>query len=229
MEENTILEATTEEALPKAKKKLSLTTILILAAVALLVIVAAVIFLVHNSPTSVAKRYVKGFYTNEQAFVSSLAFDYKAYLLYDYDGSEDEFFEAMSDLYEVDISSWRDYYKAVDEDSREGLEDSFGKYKVTAEATRTKEKSVDWLRLKTHGWLGTLEEEAGFDHDSIKAVRLVTVKLKIAGDKIKRETCDVIVVRTGLFWGVLDEYDEDEYEWLLGEGSSKIMKNRERA
>ncbi len=205
MEENTILEATPEEALPKAKKKLSLTTIIILAAVALLVIVAAVLFLVRNSPASVAKRYVN--IANMQAALSSRAFDYKANLLYDYDGSEDEFFEAKSDYFEVDISSWSDYYKAVDESMRETIEEDLGKYKVTAEVTRTKEKSVDWLLEEEDSWLDTLEERTGFDRDSINAVRLVTVKLKIAGeDEILRDTYEIIVVRTGLFWGALTEY-----------------------
>ena len=128
-----------------AAKKPPLKFILIGAAALAVVIAVVVILLSRNSPSSVAKRYVQAFYTDDKTATSLWAFDFNALRLSSYDGSEEEFFEAQSDELSADITSWSQFYKATDQSYQEELEDEFGKYKVSTEVTRTRDISVKKL------------------------------------------------------------------------------------
>ena len=183
-----------------AAKKPPLKFILIGAAALAVVIAVVVILLSRNNPSSVAKRYIQAFYTDDKTATSLWAFDFNAIRLSEYDGSEEEFFEAMSDEYSADISSWNDFYKAVDSSFQEQLEDEYGEYKVTTEVTRTKDISVK----------KALERDINFDTDSISDACVVTAKAKITGeDEIERTKIDVYVVKIGGSWGVLDYISAD--------------------
>ena len=76
-----------------AAKKPPLKFILIGAAALAVVIAVVVILLSRNNPSSVAKRYVQAFYTDDKTATSLWAFDFNAIRLSEYDGSEEEFFE----------------------------------------------------------------------------------------------------------------------------------------
>lgn len=80
-----------------------------------------VILLSRNSPSSVAKRYVQAFYTDDKTATSLWAFDFNAIRLSEYDGSEEEFFESMSDEYSADISSWNDFTRLLTAASKNSL------------------------------------------------------------------------------------------------------------
>lgn len=104
-----------------AAKKPPLKFILIGAAALAVVIAVVVILLSRNSPSSVAKRYVQAFYTDDKTATSLWAFDFNAIRLSEYDGSEEEFFEAMSDEYSADISSWNDFTRLLTAASKNSL------------------------------------------------------------------------------------------------------------
>lgn len=191
------------ERLKKEPKKLGL-----IAAAVIVAVAVAVIFLGGSSPESVAERYCKAWYTDAKTESSLLACDWQEYLLHNYD-DEEEFFEEMGDYYYADIASWGDYYKAVDASQKEELEDTYGEFELTAEATKTKDMSLNKLQEELSYWLDALEEYTSFDRDSISDVKLVTVKVKISGeDDTNRATWLVYTVKIGSSWKVLD-YSRD--------------------
>ena len=194
-----------------APKKSPLVPLLILAAVVVVAICAAVFFITRNSATSVAKRYVTGYYENDKLASSLWVYDYEALLLTDYDGDEEAFFEDMSDEYDADITSWNEYYKAVDTYWKEYWEDSYGKYKVSVDVVRSKDISVRKLMEDESGAISYLEENLNFDSDKISAAKIVTVKGKLAGeDDIKRDKFEIYMVKIGFTWHVLDwDFIED--------------------
>lgn len=177
---------------------------LILIACVLIVIGAGTAILVSRSAESVAKRFSIAYYTNEKRFASLLAYDYKAAQLSPYKGDEDAFFEEKAEKYGVDISSWNDYFKACDEDFAEYLQDEYGKYKVTAKVTRSKDISVKKLLEDQSYWLDTLEKSADFDRDQITDAKLITVKLKLDGeDGNDRGSLSLYMAKVGGSWKAL--------------------------
>ena len=188
-----------------APKKSLLVPLLIIAAVVVVAICAAVFFITRNSATSVAKRYVTGYYENDKLASSLWAYDYEALILLDYGGDEEVFFEAMSDEYDAGITSWNEYYKAVDTYFKEYWEDNYGKYKVSVEVVRSKDISVRRLLDDESDAISYLEENLNFDSDKISAAKIVTVKGKLAGeDDIMREKFEIYMVKIGLTWRVLN-------------------------
>ena len=118
---------------------------------------------------------------------------------------EESFFEKASDEYDADIHSWRDYYKEKNIYLQEELEDAYGVYQITTEATRVKNISINKLLDEEWEWINTLEGMNAFDSDTISAAKVVTVKCKVKGeDEVERTTLDVFVVKTGAMWKVLD-------------------------
>lgn len=186
---------------PKKRKK----TIAILAA-AVVVIVAVILLLTAGSAKSVAQKFAKSYGSgNVKTSVKLLAYDHEAYMLDDYDDDEEEFFESASDWTDSDISSWSDYYKALEDEAKEGLEDSYGKYRVSAEATKERNMSLKKWEDEYDREIENYEDAGCFDRDSVKAVKSVTVKVKIQSeDDIERETVEMCMVKMGLFWKVFD-------------------------
>lgn len=185
---------------PKKRKK----TIAILAA-AVVVIVAVILLLTAGSAKSVAQKFAKSYGSgNVKTSVKLLAYDHEAYMLDGYD-DEEEFFESTSDWTDSDISSWSDYYKALEDEAKEDLEDSYGKYRVSAEATKERNMSLKKWEDEYDWEIGSYEDAGCFDRDSVKAVKSVTVKVKIQSeDDIERETVEMCMVKMGLFWKVFD-------------------------
>ena len=185
---------------PKKRKK----TIAILAA-AVVVIVAVILLLTAGSAKSVAQKFAKSYGSgNVKTSVKLLAYDHEAYMLDGYD-DEEEFFESASDWTDSDISSWSDYYKALEEEAKENLEDSYGKYRVSAEATKERNMYLKKWEDEYDREIGNYEDAGCFDRDSVKAVKIVTVKVKIQSeDDIERETVEMCMVKMGLFWKVFD-------------------------
>ncbi len=190
---------------PAVKKKPPLKTVLIIAAVCAAVLAVAVIFLVRSGPSAIAKRYALASWNDQKTAASLCIYDWEAYLLTNYDDDAEKFFEKQSDYYDADISSWSQYYKAVDANLKESLEDEYGKYKITAEVTKSKDMSVKKLLEDTASRIKYLESNIAFDADTIADAKLVTVKLKLAGeDDIDRTKMAVYMVKAGGRWGVLD-------------------------
>lgn len=187
------------------KKKPPLKTVMIIAAVCAAVLAVAVIFLVRSGPSSIAKRYALASWNDQKTAASLCIYDWEAYLLTNYDDDAEKFFEKQSDYYDADISSWSQYYKAVDANLKESLEDEYGKYKITAEVTKSKDMSVKKLLEENASHIKELESHIAFDADTIADVKLVTIKLKLAGeDDIDRTKMAVYMVKAGGRWGVLD-------------------------
>ena len=191
-------------AAPAPAKKLPLVPILIAAAVVVVAICAAVFFITRNSASAVAERFALGCYGNDKTAAALQAYDYNAYLLADYDGNEEAFFEAMSDRYDTDVTSWNDYHKAVDDDFKESLEELYGEYEVTVKTLKSKDVSVKRVLEDEKLFIEQLEDEINFDSGKIADAKLVTIRLKIAGeDGIRRNKYEVYVVKMGLSWRVL--------------------------
>lgn len=186
-------------AIKKHRKKL------LILALAVVAVATLCILMGNGSPESVAERYVKAYMTDEKTRAKLMAYDYQEYLCYYYDGDEEAFFEARSDQYDTDISNWNEYYKVYDASQKESLEDNYGKFKVTAETTRTKDISIKKLEDDMSWWLDRLEERLGsFDRDDIQDAKIVTVKCKIKGeDDSDRENMEVYVVKIHGSWKVL--------------------------
>ena len=191
-------------AAPAPAKKLPLVPILIAAAVVVVAICAAVFFITRNSASAVAERYILGCYGDDKTATALQAYDCNAWRLADYDGDEEAFFEYASDRYDTDVTSWNDYYKAVDDDFKESLEEVYGEYKVTAKVLKSKDISVKRVLEEKESLIELLENDINFDSDKISDAKLVTVRLKIAGeDGIRRNKYEVYVVKIGLSWRVL--------------------------
>jgi len=178
----------------------------VIAAIVLVAIIAlASVYSAFFSVEGVAINAAKAYSMRDmKAYASSLAFDYKEYLLASYDGDEEEFFEKISDNVDEEIDSWNDYFKIMKERAKEDLEDEYGKFTISAKSTRVKDISVKLLEEKLSYFLENLEEITDFDRDKIDEVKEVAVKLAIKGeDDTERDTAYVCMVRIGLSWKVL--------------------------
>ena len=189
-----------KECFSPAKRKKA---IIILAGA--IVLVAAIISAIsYSRPAAVAERYCKAFFSNQWTADRLCAYDAKIYNIYPCI-DEESFFEKASDEYDADIHSWRDYYKEKNIYLQEELEDAYGVYQITTEATRVKNISINKLLDEEWEWINTLEGMNAFDSDTISAAKVVTVKCKVKGeDEVERTTLDVFVVKTGAMWKVLD-------------------------
>lgn len=186
----------------KRRKK----TVGIIAAVAAVAVVAVVAaLLTGGSAKSVAGKFAKEYCSaNIKSCTKLLAYDYYDYLLSDYD-DEEEFFEDASDEYDEEITSWRDYYKAESEDSKDRLDDYYGSYKFTIEVTKEKNMSLKKWEDEYEWEIENYEDADCFDRDAVKAVKMVTVKIKIKGeDGSDSYTAEMCVVKMGLSWKVFD-------------------------
>lgn len=187
------------------KSKKTIRTVATLACVVIVLIVAVCALYSYNSPASVAERYVKAYIYNDVATLNKLsAYDYYEYLLYQYDGDTEEFFADASDRYDEDIKNWNQYSKCMKEYQTEQLSDYYGEYKLTIEATKTKERTLRKIEEELEYYIGKYEKRTDFDRDDISAVKEVTVKRKIVTeDEIKRDSATVYVVKIGMNWRVL--------------------------
>ena len=170
----------------------------------ILLIAGAIFVLVFNSPANVAERYMKAVCSSDLRTRYALAaYDAQQYAMGDQ--SEEEYFELMSNRFEEDIDSWSDFYKVYKRDGDDSLYDTYGDYKFSVEATRTKHISSKKLEEECANRLKNLEEKGLFDRDSISEAKEVTVKVKLAGeDETERWTATVYVVKIGRAWKVLD-------------------------
>lgn len=192
---------------PERRKK----TIIVTAVAAVIIIFLCVFFTLTN-PKNIAKRYTKAVITgNEKAVSRLLAYDNEEvwlsnsglYYLDSYVKVE-RFFEKQSDIYEADIDSWNDFYKAYKRYCRDGLEDEYGKYKISVKVRRS--NSISKNKLITSGEFGSLSEveKYGFDSSKASAYKKVTVSWKISGeDGTSRDTWDVYLAKVNGFWKVL--------------------------
>ena len=169
---------------------------------------AAIALLSRGSAASVAKRYCDGFVGNAKMRVGLTAYDWKARQLGYYD-DEDDFFEAMSDQYDENITSWGSYFKAKNKSDKETIEDLVGKYKITTEVTRKKDISLKKLLEENSSLIKKLEAEGLIDRGDISAAKEIIVKMKVKGeDQTVRNIYDMYLVKIGGAWKVLD-YDVD--------------------
>ena len=179
-------------------------TIAVLAGAVILIVLIACLFS-YLGPKSVAERYLSAYiYDNHSTLAKLSAYDYKEYLMRNYD-DEEEYFEAMSDDLDEDITSWSQFSKICVANRKEDIEDEYGKYKLTFDATRVKDLSAKKLESEFGGYTLNLLEDYDFDIDDYDGGKVVTVKVKLTGeDDNEKETAEVILVRSGLTWKVVD-------------------------
>lgn len=160
----------------------------------------------YNSPKSVAKRYVKAvLFGDEKTEAKLSAYDWYAQQLGD--NEEDVFFYKASLSYDEDITSWQEYFKAVNLYKKEELEEWFGyEYKVSFSVTRVEGLSGWSIKERYAKALDKYEEESLLDRNNISDVKTVTVKIKAETEEygIWRDTVRVIVVKMPSAWKVLD-------------------------
>ena len=127
---------------------------------------------------------------------------------------EDDFFEAMSDKYDENITSWGSFFKAKNKSDKETIEDLVEKYKITTEVTRTKDISVKKLLKENSRLIEGLEAKGLIDRDDISAAKEIVVKMKVKGeDQTVRNTYDMYCVKIGgalkvLYYDVDSDYDD---------------------
>ena len=178
-------------------------------AVVLVIAIAAGCLIYRGSPKNVAVRYVKAYeFSDYVAEHKVMAYDTYAYFLGDM--SEEEYFEQCSDRYDEDIQSWKDLSDYYRTDWEEFLEDIYGEYKLSIEASRVKDMSNKRLEAEYGNFLNELETKIAFDRDDISDAKEVTVKLKIEGeDGTDRETYIVCLVKINGVWKALgSEYGD---------------------
>lgn len=169
------------------------------AVIALILIISA-----YNGPKSVARRYMLAELRGDYERVCELsAYNWKAKLIdgYDKKAGEAAYFEYASDYYDEDISSWRSFFRAAEDARCDYLDDEYGRCKVTARVTRTKDVS-----LKKLGETLTLSDYADYDLSpaDIRAAKMLTVKYRIEGlDGNMHDKSYVWLVRANHGWKVL--------------------------
>ena len=177
-------------------------TIIILAVIMAVAIVAGCL-LARTSPKSVAIRYAEAMLFSDYVKIhKTTAYDYYAFTLGE--KSEEEYFENVSDKYKEDIESWKDMSTYFRSRSVEDLEDDYGNYKLSFDASRVKDMSLRRLEDEHEDLLDYLEEEVAFDRDDISAAKEVTVKIKLEGeDATERETWTICMVKINGAWKAL--------------------------
>ncbi len=155
----------------------------------------------HNSPNSVAQRFVKTLLVCDFKANDSTLIGGKKYRFGGMD--EQEWLERLSDWYDEDFSSMSDYYNYMKTERDEYLYDEYGEYKITTRVSKEKDVRVGKL-LDDDDIVETLAT-LDIDEGRVKAAKLVTVKLHIDGeDDSDRLTGEVTLVRVGLSWKVID-------------------------
>lgn len=187
--------------------------VIILFAVAVIAICTVFTVIAFRSPKSIAKRYAVATIKGDTATTDKyMAYDSQANRLWHYkcENDEEKFFELQSLESDEDITSWKDYYRAIKEARKEDLEDTYGKYRISAEVTSIKDISNKKLESEVGlGRLAAFEEHANFDKDTISKAKVAKVKAKITGeDGIERYVFTVYLVKNNGSWSVL-YYDFD--------------------
>lgn len=176
--------------------------LLILLAAAVLVIIGAGITLTALRPERVAARYIRIMHgeNNLEKAKSYLAYDYEKIRLYK--TTEEEVFSETKWLYDADVENWKEYYQAYKEFYDDAYLDEYGKWKISCEATRSKNVSLSKIKKN---YDNSFLLAIGLDLDGVREAREVTVKMKIAGEEdSKRFSYTVTMVRMGLLWKVID-------------------------
>lgn len=167
-----------KDAFSPEKRKKSIAILAVI--VAILAVGAGVIS--HSSPKSVAERFVvASIYNDADAMNSMLAYNYHDSLISSYKDEED-FFDAKSNELKEDITSWKDYSKVLKNLRTETLEDDYGKFKLTEEATRVKDLSKKKMEDELGSSYMKFLEKYDFDMAKVSKCKEVTVKLKLTGE-----------------------------------------------
>lgn len=157
----------------------------------------------YNSPTSVARRYVKARYECDYKIVDSTLVGGKYYWFGDED--EQEWLEEQSNWYDEDFLSMSDYYNYMKTERDDTLYDEYGEYKITTRVS--KEKDVRVGKLLDDEVIAETLDMLDIDEGRVKAAKLVTVKLHVVGeDDSDRATVEVWLAKIGLAWKVIDWY-----------------------
>lgn len=202
----------TPAPVPGTDKKKKIITIAAAAALAVIIAIVAIIIINYNSPKSVAERWVDSYWgdgTNRNYYKLS-AWDEKEKLLRYWD-SEEDFFEAMSKEFDADITSFSQYYKALDEWWKEQLEDTYGDYTIEIEAKNVRDTSTSkTLSSSEINFIGDIDE---IEEEDVAACKKVTVKAKIKGEDNKNEEKYVVyLAKINGAWKVLgyNTVDDDD-------------------
>ena len=190
-----------------SKEKLPM---LIAIAAAVVIVAVLLIVLISNSgPKAAAKNFAKAVISCDIDKANKLcAFDAKEFVIEEYGGDEEDFFEDAGNFLGEDIGSWKDLSKALKATLNEELEDHFGKYKVEIKATKVKELSAKKLKEEASKLPGDefydFIEYYDFDPDKVKSGAEVTLKIKINGkDDKETVTIPLYMAKIGGSWKFL--------------------------
>ncbi|MCF0120415.1 MAG: hypothetical protein HUJ65_02150 [Oscillospiraceae bacterium] len=176
-------------------------TIAIIAAAVIIIAaaIAAIIFFSGRTPETVAKRYAEAVVTGDFLKKAKYtAYDEKALMLKNNDADDEaELFDLLSDKYDEDIKSWKDYNKVKIAQTADWAEEDYGAYETTYRVSRVNDVSVEYYKFyiseqsynKLMVW-----ESIGFNLDDITACKEVTVKVRIVGE----DDSEKIIYKLGL-------------------------------
>lgn len=156
------------------------------------------------SPERIAVKYYEALcYNDINELDTYLAYDYLEWVL---DGrDEEDFFKKRSNEYHEKITSWGDYARVRREYAEKKLYREYGAYDLTVNALESRDITLLTLEDEYSDILRRAETEYDINIDDISAVKVVTIRFKIDGEEEGvKEIIDVIMVRSGILWKVLD-------------------------
>ncbi len=166
------VKAPAEKAKKDLKGELKKNPKILISAAAIVFVAIIVVVIAGNSPEAVAKSFVKANLIDMEKEASLCAYDYEEYLLSKYDSTE-EFFSHASDFYGYSITSWREYYEAVNTMSEFYL----GDYKIVAKVIDSEYISTEDLYAVCSERISEIEARTAFDFSQITKAKRVTVQL----------------------------------------------------
>ena len=164
---------------------------------------------VSNNAEDVAKAIAKAeVYSDIKEMKTLWAYDYEAELkdeaLEEFD-SEEEFFEALGDEYDEEITSWNDAFAVVKKSEREYLEDRYGEdFTVTVSVEESVEMDEDELADTIAELIDDHEDYVNeSDLSKVKEGMIVTVTVVVKGENQENEnSSDVYLIKVGGKWKV---------------------------
>lgn len=173
------------------------------AAVLMAIIVLVIVSIARNNPETVAKRFSRNNYINTKTADTLLAYDWKDYLIGVY-GSEEECFSSYSRRCYSTITSWSEYYKVIDDSYKQGYNNIYGKYTISAEVIDSWDMEIETLYRKYSSFIGELEYWTAFDFDQVDEAKGITVQVDISGKEGSKQYCDTLyMVKYNGKWSVL--------------------------
>ena len=181
---------------------------------AVIVLGLMIALLAGSSAKSVAKKYIQASFDGDaKQMMSLMAGKMKQYYEKEYWDDEDDAFEELEDLadeYDIDadIDNFSQYYKVMKKVAKAEREEEYGKKaKLKLEIKEVDEMNSKELRTVKELYESSEDMEDYINPDKIKKGVIVTIHYYINGSEDSdTDDIDVVVVKYGGSWKVLDRY-----------------------